>query len=163
MSMSKYRQGIVYKLYSPNTNLVYIGCSTQGIKTVLSSVRAYYNQGRKCMSNKIVEAGDMRGVVLATYNDISITDLRKKLSVFQVAYSDESVNKSRAGRTPKLRYEDRKDKIQAHYQANKEYILKQSALRNMRKRGLPCTDRVRYRYKISQDEIDACLKTNEVA
>ncbi|CAL6377183.1 unnamed protein product [Bathycoccus prasinos] len=113
-------------------------------------------------SNVIIEAGDAQIEVLETFHDITISALRKELGKVQEKYADVCVNTHRAGRTVKDRYklnpEKFIDKQKEFYQANKDKILRKLALKSMKKRGLPCTDRVRERYNITQAEIDDCIK-----
>ena len=157
-----YREGIIYSLSSPNTNQCYIGCTTKDLKTTFTHLRAYSKRNRGVSSNAIIEAGEAQIEVLETFHDITISALRKELGKVQEKYADVCVNTHRAGRTVKDRYklnpEKFIDKQKEFYQANRDKVLRKLALVNMRKRGLPCTDKVREKYNITQAEIDDCIK-----
>jgi hypothetical protein len=113
-------------------------------------------------SNVIIEAGGAQIEVLETFHDITISALRKELGKVQEKYADVCVNIHRAGRTVKDRYKLDSTKFierqRKFYEANKDKVLRKLALVNMRKRGLPCTDKVREKYNITQAEIDDCIK-----
>ena len=157
-----YREGIIYSLSSPNTNQCYIGCTTKDLKTTFAHLRAYSKRNRGVSSNAIIEAGEAQIEVLETFHDITISALRKELGKVQEKYADVCVNIHRAGRTVKDRYHLDSTKFierqRKFYQANKDKVLRKLALVNMRKRGLPCTDKVREKYNITQAEIDDCIK-----
>ena len=157
-----YREGIIYNLFSPNTNRCYIGCTTKDLNTTFTHLRAYSKRNRGVSSNVIIEAGEAQIEVLETFHDITISALRKELGKVQEKYADVCVNIHRAGRTVKDRYHLDSTKFierqRKFYQANKDKVLRKLALVNMRKRGLPCTDKVREKYNITQAEIDDCIK-----
>jgi hypothetical protein len=157
-----YREGIIYSLSSPNTNQCYIGCTTKDLKTTFTHLRAYSKRNRGVSSNVIIEAGEAQIEVLETFHDITISALRKELGKVQEKYADVCVNIHRAGRTVKDRYKLDSTKFierqRKFYEANKDKVLRKLALVNMRKRGLPCTDKVREKYNITQAEIDDCIK-----
>ena len=161
ISIMSYREGIIYNLHSPNTNMCYIGCTTKDLNVTLNHLRAYYKRNRNVSSNAIIESGDPRIEPLEVFQDITLTELRKELGKIQEQYPDVCVNAHRAGRTVKGRYHDDPTKFVAHqrkfYKENKDKILRKLALKNMKKRGLPCTDRVRKKYNITQAEIDECI------
>ena len=157
-----YRVGIIYNLFSPNTNRCYIGCTTKDLNTTFTHLRANSKRNRGVSSNAIIEAGEAQIEVLETFHDITISALRKELGKVQEKYADVCVNIHRAGRTVKDRYHLDSTKFierqRKFYQANKDKVLRKLALVNMRKRGLPCTDKVREKYNITQAEIDDCIK-----
>ena len=160
-----YREGIIYNLFSPNTNRCYIGCTTKDLNTTFTSLRAYKKKKRNVSSNEIIEAGSPQIEVLETFQDITIPELRKELGKIQEKYADACINRHRAGRTVKDRYHLDSTKFierqRKFYAKHKEEILRKMTLVNMRKRGLPCTDRVRQRYNITQAEIDDCVTRRE--
>jgi hypothetical protein len=160
-----YREGIIYNLFSPNTNRCYIGCTTKDLNTTFTSLRAYCKKKRNVSSNEIIEAGSPQIEVLETFQDITIPELRKELGKIQEKYADACINRHRAGRTVKDRYHLDSTKFierqRKFYAKHKEEILRKMTLVNMRKRGLPCTDRVRQRYNITQAEIDDCVTRRE--
>ena len=160
-----YREGIIYSLSSPNTNQCYIGCTTKDLKTTFTHLRAYSKRNRGVSSNVIIEAGEAQIEVLETFHDITISALRKELGKVQEKYADACINRHRAGRTVKDRYHLDSTKFierqRKFYAKHKEEILRKMTLVNMRKRGLPCTDRVRQRYNITQAEIDDCVTRRE--
>lgn len=156
-----YREGIIYNLYSPNTDMCYIGCTTKDLNVTFNHLRAYYKRNRNVSSNDIIGAGDPRIEILEVFQDITLPELRKKLGEIQGRYSNICVNAHRAGRTVRERYADDPSKFMAHqrkfYAENRDKVLRKLVLKNMRKRGLPCTNRTREKYKISQEEIDECI------
>ena len=132
------------------------------LKTTFTHLRAYSKRNRGVSSNVIIEAGEAQIEVLETFHDITISALRKELGKVQEKYADVCVNIHRAGRTVKDRYHLDSTKFierqRKFYEANKDKVLRKLALVNMRKRGLPCTDKVREKYNITQAEIDDCIK-----
>ena len=130
-----YREGIIYSLFSPNTNQCYIGCTTKDLKTTFTHLRAYSKRNRGVTSNVIIEAGDAQIEVLETFHDITIFALRKELGKVQDKYADVCVNIHRAGRTVKDRYklnpEKFIDKQKEFYRANKDKVLRKLALVNI--------------------------------
>ena len=160
-----YREGTIYNLSSPNTNQCYIGCTTKDLKTTFTHLRAYSKRNRGVSSNVIIEAGEAQIEVLETFHDITISALRKELGKVQQKYAYLCVNTHLAGRTVKDRYHLDSTKFierqRKFYAKHKEEILRKMTLVNMRKRGLPCTDRVRQRYNITQAEIDDCVTRRE--
>ena len=99
-----YREGIIYNLFSPNTNRCYIGCTTKDLNTTFTHLRAYCKKKRNVSSNEIIEAGSPQIEVLETFQDITIPELRKELGKIQEKYADACINRHRAGRTVKDRY-----------------------------------------------------------
>ena len=70
-----YREGIVFKI-SPNTNKIYIGCSSLPLKKAVSGLRASA-KFRKLSCNILFQAGDMKSEVLAKYKDITVPEMRR--------------------------------------------------------------------------------------
>ena len=92
-----YREGIIYNLFSPNTNQCYIGCTTKDLKTTFTHLRAYSKSNRGVSSNVIIATGNAQIEVLETFQDIAIPALRKELGKVQGKYADVCVNIQRAG------------------------------------------------------------------
>ena len=92
-----YREGIIYNLFSPNTNRCYIGCTTKDLNTTFTHLRAYCKKKRNVSSNEIIEAGSPQIEVLETFQDITIPELRKELGKIQEKYADACINRHRAG------------------------------------------------------------------
>ena len=134
-----YREGIIYNLFSPNTNRCYIGCTTKDLNTTFTHLRAYCKKKRNVSSNEIIEAGSPQIEVLETFQDITIPELRKELGKIQEKYADACINRHRAGRTVKDRYHLDSTKFierqRKFYAKHKEEILRKMTLVNMRKRG----------------------------
>ena len=66
-----YREGIVYKISSPNTDKIYIGCSSLPLQKAVSGLRACA-KSRKLSCDILFQAGDIKSEVLAKYKDITI-------------------------------------------------------------------------------------------
>ena len=113
---NKYNNSIVYKIVCNVTGLVYIGSTTQGIKTRLIKHKSNY----KCYlagnfhfitSFKILENNDFYIKKIKSYNFENNDDLLEKESYWIKKYC--SVNKSIPNRTRDEYYEDNREEIKA--------------------------------------------------
>ena len=73
-----FRDGIIFKISSPNTDKIYIGCSSLPLKRAVSGLRASA-KFRKLSCNILFQAGDIQSEVLAKFQDITVLEMRKKL------------------------------------------------------------------------------------
>ena len=73
-----YREGIIFKISSPNTDKIYIGCSSLPLKRAVSGLRASA-KFRKLSCNILFQAGDIQSEVLEKFQDITVLEMRKKL------------------------------------------------------------------------------------
>ena len=91
-----YREGIIFKISSPNTDKIYIGCSSLPLNRAVSGLRASA-KFRKLSCNILFQAGDIKSEVLAKFQDITVLEMRKKLGIIQAQHLDKCVNTNRAG------------------------------------------------------------------
>ena len=113
---NKYNNSIVYKIVCNVTGLVYIGSTTQEIKTRLIKHKSNYkgylagNYGYTT-SFKIIENGDYYIKKIKSYNFESKEELHKKEAYWIKRY--ESINKIIPNRSKKEWYEDNREEIKA--------------------------------------------------
>jgi hypothetical protein len=151
-----YREGIIFKISSPNTDKIYIGCSSLPLKRAVSGLRASA-KFRKLSCNILFQAGDIQSEVLAKFQDITVLEMRKKLGIIQAQHLDKCVNTNRAGRTNADRYRETKMQLKM-YRENKDACNRRHALNNMRIRGLPPRPLTILKYNITDEEIAECCK-----
>ena len=84
-----YREGIIFKISSPHTEKIYIGCSSLPLKRAVSGLRASA-KFRKLSCNILFQAGDIKSEVLAKFRDITVLEMRKKLGIIQAQHLDKS-------------------------------------------------------------------------
>lgn len=134
--MPNYHESKIYKIWSPSTDMVYIGSTTQRLsKRLYGHVKNYkqYVNG-KCRftrSFKIIELGNYR---IDLVEKIDCTDrielLRAEGKV--ILNTKNCVNKQVAGRTKKEWRQEHKQKIAEQnavwYQNNKEKVAEQKAV-----------------------------------
>ena len=151
-----YREGIIFKISSPHTEKIYIGCSSLPLKRAVSGLRASA-KFRKLSCNILFQAGDIKSEVLAKFRDITVLEMRKKLGIIQAQHLDKCVNTNRAGRTNADRYRETKMQLKM-YRENKDACNRRHALNNMRIRGLPPRPLTILKYNITDEEIAECCK-----
>ena len=151
-----FRDGIIFKISSPNTDKIYIGCSSLPLKRAVSGLRASA-KFRKLSCNILFQAGDIQSEVLAKFRDITVLEMRKKLGIIQAQHLDKCVNTNRAGRTNADRYRETKMQLKM-YRENKDACNRRHALNNMRIRGLPPRPLTILKYNITDEEIAECCK-----
>ena len=151
-----FRDGIIFKISSPNTDKIYIGCSSLPLNRAVSGLRASA-KFRKLSCNILFQAGDIQSEVLAKFQDITVLEMRKKLGIIQAQHLDKCVNTNRAGRTNADRYRETKRQLKI-YRENKDTFNRKHALKNMRIRGLPPRPSTILKYNITDEEIAECCK-----
>ena len=151
-----FRDGIIFKISSPNTDKIYIGCSSLPLKRAVSGLRASA-KFRKLSCNILFQAGDIQSEVLEKFQDITVLEMRKKLGIIQAQHLDKCVNTNRAGRTNADRYRETKMQLKM-YRENKDACNRRHALKNMRIRGLPPRPSTILKYNITDEEIAECCK-----
>ena len=77
-----FRDGIIFKISSPNTDKIYIGCSSLPLNRAVSGLRASA-KFRKLSCNILFQAGDIQSEVLEKFQDITVPEMRKKLGTIQ--------------------------------------------------------------------------------
>jgi hypothetical protein len=111
--MPVYRLSKIYKLWSPSTNLIYIGSTTQTIAQRLAEHIAVYKcfkngKGNFITSFKILECEDYKIELIELYPCNNRTQLHKKEGEY--IRSLDCVNKKIEGRTKKEYEKENKDK-----------------------------------------------------
>ena len=151
-----FRDGIIFKIASPHTEKIYIGCSSLPLNRAVSGLRASA-KFRKLSCNILFQAGDIQSEVLEKFQDITVLEMRKKLGAIQTQYLEKCVNTNRAGRTNADRYRETKRQLEM-YRENKDMFNRKHALKNMRIRGLPPRPSTILKYNITDEEIADCCK-----
>jgi len=131
--MVNYEYGKIYKLYSNQQNITYIGSTAMYyLSKRLAVHRGDYKQYLKSKSGyvtsfKILECEDYKIELLEKYPCANVDQLETRERYY--IENNECVNKNIPTRTKAEWYEDNKDKIkeqkQKWYQDNKEHILEQ--------------------------------------
>ena len=111
--MPDYQLSKIYKLWSPSTNLIYIGSTTQTIAQRLAEHLAVYrryknNKGYFITSFKILECEDYKIELIENYSCNNKEQLHKKEGEY--IRSLDCVNKKIEGRTKKEYEKDYKEK-----------------------------------------------------
>ena len=151
-----FRDGIIFKISSPHTEKIYIGCSSLPLNRAVSGLRAGA-KFRKLSCNILFQAGDIQSEILEKFQDITVLEMRKKLGAIQTQYLEKCVNTNRAGRTNADRYRETKRQLEM-YRENKDMFNRKHALKNMRIRGLPPRPSTILKYNITDEEIADCCK-----
>ncbi|CAL6304655.1 unnamed protein product [Bathycoccus prasinos] len=156
LEIMSFRDGIIFKIASPHTEKIYIGCSSLPLNRAVSGLRASA-KFRKLSCNILFEAGDIQSEILEKFQDITVLEMRKKLGAIQTQYLEKCVNTNRAGRTNADRYRETKRQLEM-YRENKDMFNRKHALKNMRIRGLPPRPSTILKYNITDKEIAECCK-----
>ncbi|CAL6394025.1 unnamed protein product [Bathycoccus prasinos] len=151
-----FRDGIIFKIASPHTEKIYIGCSSLPLNRAVSGFRASA-KFRKLSCNILFQAGDIQSEVFEKFQDITVLEMRRKLGAIQTQYLEKCVNTNRAGRTNADRYRETKRQLEM-YRKNKDTFNRKHALKNMRIRGLPPRPSTILKYNITDEEIAECCK-----
>jgi len=123
--MPDYKNGKIYKIWSPSTGLTYFGSTCQILCQRLSEhrrdMRMYEDTNKKWTSSFIVlEQEDTRIELVEDFP----CERREQLAAREGKYikTNECVNKQVAGRTIAEWYQDNKEKKKKYYEDNKEKI-----------------------------------------
>ena len=79
-----FRDGIIFKISSPHTDKIYIGCSSLPLNRAVSGLRASA-KFRKLSCNILFQAGDIQSEVLEKFRDITVPEMRS-LGTIQTQY-----------------------------------------------------------------------------
>jgi len=129
--MSKYSQGKIYIIRSDETDEVYIGSTYRTLIERLIGHKSHYdkflnNTNFYISSFEILKYDSCRIELLEEVSVETKQELLRREGEFIRQFSDTCVNLIIAGRTPKERYEDNKDKNleyqKEYYEANKDKI-----------------------------------------
>ncbi|CAL6279032.1 unnamed protein product [Bathycoccus prasinos] len=129
-----FRDGIIFKISSPHTEKIYIGCSSLPLNRAVSGLRASA-KFRKLSCNILFQAGDIQSEIL----------------------ENASIQTEQGERTNADRYRETKRQLEM-YRENKDTFNRKHALKNMRIRGLPPRPSTVLKYNITDEEIADCCK-----
>ena len=126
MTENKYHKGKIYTIRSNQTNLYYIGSTTQDLyKRLYEHKKDYklFNNEKKnyITSYEIVKYDDVYIELLEIFKCENKNELNKREGELIRQYKDNVVNKYIPNRTSKEYYQDNQDKISAKDKLNKEY------------------------------------------
>lgn len=114
--MPDYKLGKIYQIWSPNTDKVYIGSTTQPLHKRLYDHNHPHNHGstgkKYVYSRKVLECGDARIELIEDYPCAKKSELNRREGQVMRGY-DNRVNKNIAGRTPAEYRVDNKERKQA--------------------------------------------------
>jgi len=123
--------GYIYKLTSPNTNMIYIGSTSNSLKKRRSAhicqFRRYSLLPDECKqkyvsSFDLIKLGKVNIELIEEIKTDNKKDLREKEREHILKNKDLVLNKSIPNRSPKEWYADNSTNIKAKYQINKEKI-----------------------------------------
>jgi hypothetical protein len=134
-----YKNGKIYTIRSPQTNMYYIGSTASSLAKRLDFHRSQY-KAKTCYysSFEILKYDDYYIELLELYPCKDRVELNKREGELQRQHKDSCINIRVAGRTPneyycenreeflekaKQYYEDHKDKKKEYYETNKDTIL----------------------------------------
>lgn len=130
--MVNYGEGKIYKLWSPSTDKIYVGSTTkkylsQRLSEHIQSLREYVSGKTTRWTTSfeiLIRYDDVHIELLENYPCKTKDELRRKEGEY--IRKLECVNRCIAGRTPKERYQDDKERIlqrfKGYYEENKEKI-----------------------------------------
>ena len=118
--MPDYKNGKIYKIWSPMGKEIYIGSTIQS----LYARKSQHKRCMKCSSKILFEKYDDVRIELIEYFPCNNKEELDKKEGFYIRNND-CINKNIAGRTEKEYYEDNKEKIKEYLQDNKEKIKEQ--------------------------------------
>jgi len=123
--MPAYKQGKVYMIWSPHTNKVYIGSTTQPLhKRFYDHCHTLY---RRTSAHEVIDCGDARIELIEEYPCASKSELNRREG--QIIRERACVNKVVAGRTNAEWRQEKKDalaaKAKVYRQEKKEQIAAQ--------------------------------------
>ena len=118
--MPDYKNGKIYKIWSPMGKEIYIGSTIQS----LYARKSQHKICMKCSSKILFEKYDDVRIELIEYFPCNNKEELDKKEGFYIRNND-CINKNIAGRTEKEYYEDNKEKIKEYLQDNKEKIKEQ--------------------------------------
>jgi hypothetical protein len=126
-----YANGKIYSIRSYQTDLIYIGSTTQSLSVRMAKHRSAHKQPakkKKMTSGSIIEYGDAYIELIEEYKCDNKMELLKREGEI-IRATDNTVNKNIAGRTLKEYYIDNQDELKAkakQYRINNPETTKQS-------------------------------------
>jgi hypothetical protein len=118
--MPDYKNGKIYKLWSPEGDEIYIGSTINSLAKRLGQHKGNQDCNSKYLFEKYT---DIRIELMEEYPCDNKMELNKKEGEY--IRNNECLNRCIAGRTDKEYREANREKILKHYEANKEKILEQ--------------------------------------
>ena len=103
-----FRDGIIFKISSPHTEKIYIGCSSLPLNRAVSGLRASA-KFRKLSCNILFQAGDIQSEILEKFQDITVLEMRKKLGAIQAQYLESASIQTEQGERTQTDTERQKD------------------------------------------------------
>ena len=120
--MPDYQKGKIYKIWSPHSDDIYIGSSTQDLAVRMGKHRSDMD----CTAKSIINLGEAKIELIELYPCNSKIELNKREGYF--IRSLDCVNICISGRTKKEYYEENKEKVagqtKIYRENNKEIISK---------------------------------------
>jgi len=123
--------GYIYKLTSPNSNMIYIGSTCNSLSKRRSAHMCQYrrysllsddNRQKYVSSFDLIKLGDIKIELIEEVKTDNNIDLRNKEREHILKNKDICMNKSIPNRSPREWYIDNASNIKAKYQINKEKI-----------------------------------------
>jgi len=117
--MPDYKNGKIYKIYSPSKNLVYYGSTTQSLSNRMSKhIWGYKNNSNNTCSCKVLECEDYKIELIENYPCNNRHQLERKESEY--IQNNDCVNKLITGKTEEEIKDNVKERKRIYYQINKE-------------------------------------------
>ena len=125
--MPDYKQGKIYQIWSPQTDRVYIGSTTQPLHKRLDDHKSNIRTNSKiCSAVEIIKLGDAKIELIEEYPCENRQQLTRREGQIIRDHKDTSVNVVIPGRTDKEYYEDNREKRAVWYVANREKRAEQN-------------------------------------
>ena len=126
--MPNYKNGKIYQIWTPHTDLVYVGSTVRALSARFSGHKT--SKKANCASKQIIALGDARIELIEECPCENREQLNRREG--EIMRTMKCVNKNVAGRTLKQYYQDRRETLLSranqYYQDNKdkkrEYYLK---------------------------------------
>ena len=135
--MPDYKLGKIYQIWSPNTDKVYIGSTTQPLHKRFSQHNKGLTGKKYVYSRKVLECGDACIELIEEYPCANKSELNRREGQVMRGY-DNRVNRNIAGRTTAEWRADNKERKAAQdrerYLREKEHVLAQNRERYLRKK-----------------------------
>src|SRR5690349_9306869 len=129
--MVNYQNSKIYKLWSDESDCLYIGSTTQPLHRRLSEHMSDMKSGRRCTSTKMREHSNIRIELVEKFPCDSKEDLVAREGHYIRVNRDSVLNKYIAGRTDKEYETDNREKIIK--QKKEYYVDNRESIRNQRK------------------------------
>ena len=116
--MPDYAKGQIYMIWSPNTDQVYVGSTTQPLHKRF--YEHHHKDYKKCSAYKVIDCGGAKIELIEDYPCASRKELTRREG--QIMRAHNCVNQQVAGRTQKEWEQDNKEHRKAYRDNNKEKI-----------------------------------------